>query len=46
MVTHDLVVEDLLLLQLGEHALDLLGHLEVANALLLLVGGFVISQFK
>ena len=43
-VPHHLVVEHLLLLQLLQHSLDLLRHLKVTNALLLLVRRTLVSQ--
>ena len=46
MVSHYLVVEDLLLLQLLEHSLDLLGHLQVPHSLLLLIGRAVVSHLE
>lgn len=45
-VTHDLVVKDLLLLQLLENLLYLLSHLEVANSLLFFIVRAVISHLK
>lgn len=44
MISHDLIVKDLLLLQLRHQTLDFLGYLEEAETLLLLISGFVISQ--
>lgn len=44
MVSHYLVVEDLLLLQLLKHSLDLLCHLKVPHSLLLLIVRAVVSH--
>jgi hydroxylamine reductase (hybrid-cluster protein) len=46
MVSHYLVVEDLLLLQLLQHSLDLLSHLQVPHSLLLLIGRAVVSHLE
>ncbi len=46
MVADYLVVEDLLVLELGHHSLDVVCKGEEAKALLLFVGGFGVTQVQ